>query len=85
LFLVWIYVAWRSAGLTRNSSPKERHTVGLAGQLFLLTFIAEGFSVDSFAWLDDWIMFGLISAGGALYRKELQSADITPALVLAEG
>ncbi len=85
VFLVWLYVLWRSAGLTRKSRSKELRIVGLAGQLFLLAFIVEGFSMDSFAMPYEWIMFGLISAGGALYRKELHAGDGPPTSALADG
>jgi hypothetical protein len=70
IFLVWLYVLWRSAGLTRRSKTSELKIMGLAGQLFLLAFLLEGFSIDSFAMPYEWIMAGLISASGWLYRKE---------------
>lgn len=85
LFLTWLYLLWRSAGLTRLSSTKELRIVGLAGQLFLLAFLVEGFSMDTFAMPYEWIMFGLISAGGALYRFELASGRGSPTAVTAEG
>ena len=71
VFIVWLYVLWRSAGLTRQSGSTELRIVGLAGQLFLLAYLLEGFSMDSFAMPYEWIMAGLISAGGYLFRKEL--------------
>jgi hypothetical protein len=79
VFLAWLYMLWRSAGLTRRSNNVELRIVGLAGQLFLLAFLVEGFSIDSFAMPYEWIMAGLISAGGLLYRKELAAG------VLAKG
>jgi hypothetical protein len=84
VFLVWLYVLWRSAGLTRGSKTTELRIVGLAGQLFLLAFLLEGFSMDSFAMPYEWIMAGLISAGGWLYRKELAAGEETSDLVFAE-
>lgn len=80
VFLVWLYVLWRSAGLTRRSTSTELRIVGLAGQLFLLAFLLEGFSIDSFAMPYEWVMAGLISAGGFLYRKELAAVihDLRP-------
>jgi O-antigen ligase len=75
VFLVWLYVLWRSAGLTRRSYSKELRIVGLAGQFFLLAYLVEGFSMDSFAMPYEWIMVGLISAAGALYRKELAAKE----------
>lgn len=85
VFLSWLFLLWRSAGLTRHSNTKELRIIGLAGQLFLLAFLVEGFSVDSFAMPYEWIMLGLISAGGALYRFELAAGGGSPPLVAADG
>ena len=70
VFLAWLYLLWRSADVSRRSRSKYLRIVGLAGQLFLLAFLVEGFSMDSFAMPYEWIMFGLISAAGGLARKE---------------
>ena len=78
VFLVWLYVLWRSAGMTKRSQSTELRIVGLAGQLFLLAFLFEGMSMDSFAMPYEWIMAGLISAGGFLYRKELVNSASSP-------
>jgi len=75
VFLIWLYVLWRSAGLSQGSHSKELRIVGLAGQFFLLAYLLEGFSMDSFAMPYEWIMVGLISAAGALYRKELRAKE----------
>jgi hypothetical protein len=73
VFLAWMYLLWRSAGITRRSSSKLLRIVGLAGQLFLLAYLVEGFSMDSFAMPYQWVMAGLISACGWMARKELIS------------
>lgn len=83
VFIVWLYVLWRSAGLTRRSKSTELRIVGLAGQLFLLAFLLEGFSMDSFAMPYEWVMAGLISAGGWLYRRELAAVGESPASIEA--
>ncbi|NLN70038.1 MAG: hypothetical protein GX142_04545 [Chloroflexi bacterium] len=75
IFLVWLYILWRSAGLTRRSNSPELRIIGLAGQLFILAFLLEGFSTDSFAMPYEWIMAGLVSAGGWLYRQELATEE----------
>lgn len=75
LFLVWLYLLWRSAGLCRKYGSKIIQVVGLAGQLFLLAFLVEGFSMDSFAMPYEWVMAGLISAGGVLVRRKLVVMD----------
>ncbi|MEA3327464.1 MAG: O-antigen ligase family protein [Chloroflexota bacterium] len=78
LFLVWLFLLWRSAGLIRKSSSKTLRILGLAGQLFLLAYLFESFSMDSFAMPYQWVMTGLISAGGVLVRRELASKDMQP-------
>jgi len=73
VFLVWLYLLWRSSGLIRKSSFTEMKILGLAGQLFLVAYLVEGFSMDSFAIPYEWIMAGLISAGGVLVRQEFST------------
>jgi len=80
LFLVWLYFLWRSTVLIRKSSSKYLRIVGLAGQLFLLAYLFESFSMDSFAMPYQWVMTGLISAAGLLVRRELSAKDTPPAL-----
>lgn len=75
VFLVWLYTLWRSAGLTRRSESTPLKILGLAGQLFLLAYLVEGFSMDTFAMPYEWVMVGLISAGGVLARRELMIKD----------
>ena len=80
LFLVWLYFLWRSTVLIRKSSSKYLRIVGLAGQLFLLAYIFESFSMDSFAMPYQWVMTGLISAAGLLVRREFKAKDNQPVL-----
>ena len=81
LFLVWLYFLWRSAGLSRKHGTGFLKVIGLAGQLFLLAFIVEGFSMDSFAMPYEWIMAGLISAAGVLTRDKIRLKDKPQVLV----
>ena len=71
VFLVWLYVLWRSSGLIRRSARPVMKVLGLAGQLFLLAYLVESFSMDSFAMPYQWVMTGLISAGAVIARREL--------------
>ena len=75
VFLVWLYFLWRSAGLMRRTNSDILKIMGLAGQLFLLAYLFESFSMDSFAMPYQWVMAGLISAGGLLARRQLTSKD----------
>jgi hypothetical protein len=57
-----------------NSGEPLLRTVGLAGQIVLVAFLAEGFSVDTFALPYLWISLGIISAAGALLRGSIKNA-----------
>jgi hypothetical protein len=70
VFVVWLIVLWRSAARSRKSESKLLQIVGLAGQLFLMAYLVEGLSMDSFAMPYQWLMAGLISAAGLLARRE---------------
>ena len=73
VFAVWLVILWRSTMVTRKSNSPILQIVGLAGQLFLMAYLVEGLSMDSFAMPYQWLMAGLISAGGLLARKELSA------------
>ena len=77
VFMVWLYLLWRSAGLIRRMERPAMKILGLAGQLFLLAYLVESFSMDSFAMPYQWVMTGLISAGAVLARKELSAETET--------
>jgi hypothetical protein len=77
MFMVWLYLLWRSSGLIRHSEDRALKILGLAGQLFLLAYLVESFSMDSFAMPYQWVMTGLISAGAVLVRRELATRDRT--------
>jgi hypothetical protein len=70
VFVVWLVVLWRSAARSRKSESKLLQILGLAGQLFLMAYLVEGLSMDSFAMPYQWLMAGLISAAGLLARRE---------------
>ncbi len=83
IYVIWLYVLWRSTSLSRKSQSKILRIMGLAGRLFLLALLFENFSMDSFAMPDQWVMAGLISAAGLLARRELAAKDKAPASELA--
>jgi len=70
VFLTWLYILWRSAGFVQKSQDPLMNIVGLAGRLFLLAYLIEGLSVDSFAITYPWVGASLITAGGLIARKE---------------
>lgn len=70
-FIGWLYVLWRSTRVTIQSRKSEMKSIALAGQLSLIAFIVEGFSIDSFAMPYLWVITGLISAAGMIYRRQV--------------
>lgn len=70
-FTAWLMTLWRSARVLEKSLTPVLRLIGLAGQLFLVALLVEGFSVDSFAMPDFWVMTGLISSAAMLYRQEI--------------
>jgi hypothetical protein len=69
VFLDWLIMLWRSSALMRKRGSSTLQIVGLAEQLFLLAYLLEGFSMDSFAMPYQWLMVGLISVGGMWVEK----------------
>ena len=71
VFITWVYVLYQSSRYSqRNHSPTLK-TLAFAGQLALLAFIGEGFSIDSFAMPYIWVIAGLIAAIGLIYRRQI--------------
>jgi hypothetical protein len=72
LFLGWYILLWSaSRRLVRETSILLR-TLGWVGSFTLLTFLAEGFSIDSFALPYLWISLGLVTAASALARRKAE-------------
>jgi hypothetical protein len=62
LFVTWLTGLWRSSRYLLNNLEKTIVVVGLMGQLALIAFVIEGFSLDSFALPYIWIIAGLVSS-----------------------
>jgi hypothetical protein len=71
VFITWLYVLYRSSRVSQRSQNPTMKTLAFAGQLALLAFIGEGFSIDSFAMPYLWIIAGIIAAVGIVYRREM--------------
>jgi hypothetical protein len=69
LFITWLVILFQSSRLTQRHDNAMIKTFALAGQLALLAFIGEGFSIDSFAMPYLWVIAGLIAAVAMMYRK----------------
>ncbi|HWQ04869.1 MAG TPA: O-antigen ligase family protein [Longilinea sp.] len=69
IFVSWILTMWRSAFQTLRSALPFHKLTAFVCQLMLLAFIAEGFSIDSFALPYLWVVAGLAAAAGASHRE----------------
>jgi hypothetical protein len=70
VFLSWLYVLYQSTRFSHHHQDASVKTFALAGQLALLAFIGEGFSIDSFAMPYFWVNAGLIAAIAMIFRRE---------------
>jgi hypothetical protein len=71
LFITWLLVLWFSLSASQRSRDKTLRTAALAGQLALLAFVFEGFSIDSFGLPYLFVITGLSAAVGLIYRRQL--------------
>jgi hypothetical protein len=76
VFASWLVVIFQSARLTLRSHQPVLQTAALAGQLSLIAFIGEGFSIDSFAMPYLWVTIGLVAAASWSYRKAITLKEL---------
>ena len=69
-FVSWYYLLWQSTHFARRSGEKLIRSLTLAGQLALIGLLAEGFSVDSFAFPYLWVSTGLATAACSIFYGE---------------
>lgn len=74
IFFIWNYLLWFSGKITKLGKDPMLKMAGLAGQLVLIAFIVEGFSIDSFALPYYWFSVGMLSAAACLARCEIRTA-----------
>ena len=70
VFLSWFYILFQSSRFSQHHQNAAIKTFAFAGQLALLAFIGEGFSIDSFAMPYFWVIAGLIAAIAMISRGE---------------
>jgi len=70
VFLTWFYLQIHSAWVSLRNLQPALKTLAMASLLGLIAFIAEGFSLDSFAMPYLWVCAGLASAVGMIYRRQ---------------
>ena len=84
IYLTWLILLWRKTNVIQQSASPLMKVIGLAGKLFILAYLVEGFSVDSFAIPFQWVTASLISAGGLVVlnrkREESPSTERDPVI-----
>ena len=70
LFITWLLVLWVSLSASLRSRDSTLRTVALGGQLALLAFVFEGFSIDSFGLPYLFVITGIAAATGVIYRRQ---------------
>lgn len=70
VFITWLYILFQSSRFSQHNQNATIKTISFAGQLALLAFLGEGFSIDSFAMPYFWVITGLIAAMALIVRHE---------------
>jgi hypothetical protein len=80
-FLSWGLVLAAAAFLLSRASDQQHRFLGVSGLLALPGLILEGFSLDTFALPQAWVMLGLVTAGSWSLRGRAAGApaDVPPA------
>jgi hypothetical protein len=78
-FAAWIFTLLTSSASVKKFGTPELKPFGWMGQLTLIAFIAEGFSLDSFAMPYFWFAMGLVSAAAGFSRRitGISNPDLT--------
>ena len=70
LFCTWFYVLWRGAKYLERQANHEFRLFGWMAFFVIVAFLAEGFSIDSFALPYLWVSLGMVTAASAIARRE---------------
>jgi len=62
VFAVWLILLWFGSRMLHLRASEVKAVIGLAASLALLAQLAEGFSLDTFALPQMWIILGLLTA-----------------------
>ena len=62
-FTIWLGLIGIASGFLWRKGKGYSRILGLAGLLGIITFIVEGFSLDTYALPHSWVLFGLVTAG----------------------
>jgi O-antigen ligase len=74
-FVSWYATLARAGFSAWSSSDPLLRMLGLAGLFMLVGFLAEGFSVDSYALPYLWFGAAMLSAGAFWARRQLREAN----------
>jgi hypothetical protein len=69
LFCTWFYVLWRAGKYLEQQATHELRLFGWMAFFVIVAFLAEGFSIDSFALPYLWVSLGLVTAASAIARR----------------
>ena len=69
LFCTWFYVLWRGGKNLERHEKQELRLFGWMAFFVILAFLAEGFSIDSFAMPYLWVSLGIVTAASTLARR----------------
>jgi O-Antigen ligase len=70
LFAAWQVVLWKASTFLRSHRSVLLRTLGWMGGFAILAFLAEGFSIDSFALPYLWFAMGLLTAASVFARQD---------------
>jgi O-antigen ligase len=62
-FLTWVILAFGAAFTLAPAPVAQSRFIGVAGLLALPAWLLEGFSLDTFALPQTWVLLGLVTAG----------------------
>jgi hypothetical protein len=70
VFASWQIVLWRAGSYLREKKSVLLRTMGWMGGFAILAFLAEGFSIDSFALPYMFVAMGFLTAASVIARRE---------------
>ncbi len=80
-FAAWLFMIWTGAHHAQSSAKRLITTSALAGQLALVSFAVEGFSIDSFALPYLWVAAGMLTAAIRIFQKDAPPIPPQPDLM----
>ena len=75
LFCTWFYILWRGAKYLERQANQEFRLFGWMAFFVIVAFLAEGFSIDSFALPYLWVSLGMVTAASAIARRVWDSSS----------